>query len=203
MRFKLSFLAFSFLFLFVSRVADGREVYINGVNMKNVELTNQVFKGCTVTIDDKGNIHIKAPGVVIQTSEDADKKTRTKVEDEDVDGEFYLVSFTNRPGATQYDIEVFINGKFVRRIRSTTKQVSMKISHLLKKGKNEIMFVSRKNYGGKDRVSESSMDYMRVVLGKGVETKGRLIIRTSEAEVKRTAEETREKIIEKQTIVVK
>lgn len=205
MRFKILFITLSALMIMAPKDVQARDIFVNGLNLKNVDLTNQLFTGCTVKIDAKGNVHIKVPGIELKAKDDASSgsgKKKQAVEDESAK-EFYLVSFTNRPGATQYDVEVFINGKFVRRIRSTKKQVTMKVSNLLKKGKNEIIFVCKKNIGKGGRVSESPMDYMRVVLGKGFETKGRLVIKTSLAEVKRTAKETKEQITVKKTLTLK
>ena len=204
MRYKLSFLIVSIATLFSAGKAEAREIFLNGLNMKNVHLVNQTFTGCTVKIDAKGNVHIKAPGVVLQAQGRVKNKPRKGDEADDKNAkDYFLVSYTNRPGKTQYDVEVFINGKFVRRIRSTAKQVTMKVTKLLKKGKNEILFVCKKNLRGKGRVSQSPMDYMRVVLGKGFETKGRLVIKTSEAEVKRTAAENKIVITVKRTVKVK
>ncbi len=202
-RAKLSILAGMMIAAGFASQAQARKVYLNGVDLDGVYLVNITFKGCTVRVDAKGNIHITAPGYVIKpVGEPAPVKPRPS-EQPGVATDYYLVSFTNRPGATQYDVEVFINGKFVRRIRSSDKQVVVKVTHLLKKGKNEILFVSRKNYGGKRRVSTSPVDYLRVVIGRGFMSKGRLVIKTAEAETRRTAAEDKPVIYDKQVIVVR
>jgi len=182
--------------------ARAKKVYLNGVDLDAVYLVNMNFKGCIVRLDAKGNVHITAPNYEIKPTgtpaRAASRQTRVGVATD-----YYIVSFTNRPGATQYDVEIFINGKFVRRIRSSDKQVWMKVSHLLRRGRNEILFVSRKNYGGKGRISTSPVDYIRVVLGRGFLTHGRLVIKTADAETKRTAAETKSVIYQKQVIVAR
>jgi hypothetical protein len=212
MRLKLAMFFVLAAGLLTASPAEAKKVYLNGLDLSEVYLVNQVFKNCTVRIDSKGNVHIKVPGVELKPSgEVKDKKPRkprkprkAREDNATVNAkDFYLVSFTNRPGATQYDIEVFINGKFVRRIRSKAKQVMMKVTKFFKKGKNEVMFVCRKKVGSKGRVSHSAQDYLRVVIGRGIESKGRLVLKTSEAEVKRTAAENKEQITDKDTVVVR
>jgi hypothetical protein len=187
--------------------AQAKKVFINGLDMSNVYLVNQLFKNCTVRVDSKGNFHIKVPGIELKASGKVNRNPTRKARKPDNTArnarDYYIVSFTNRPGATQYNIEVYINGKFVRRIRSKARQVTMKVTKYLKKGKNEVMFVCRKKYGEKGRISRSAQDYLRVVLGRGVESKNRLVLKTSEAEVKRTAAESKTPITEKHTIMVK
>lgn len=189
------------LTLCASHARAAKKVFINGINLNTVQLVNQVFKRCTVRVDSKGNIHIHAPGVSLKTG-----RTKTLPRPRKYIGiatDYYIVSYTNRRGATQYDMEVFINGKFVRRIRSSAKQVVMRVSHLLKRGKNEVLFVARKNYGGKGRISTSHVDFVRVILGRGFMSKGRLVIKTSEAEMKRTAAESKSVIYGKYVIKIR
>ena len=185
--------------------AWARKVFLNGVDLDGVYLVNVTFKNCIVRVDAKGNIHITAPGYEIKPVDEPAPANarRPPVASPGVATDYYLVSFTNRPGATQYDVEVFINGKFVRRIRSSDRQVVMRVTHLLKPGKNEILFVSRKNYGGGRRISTSPVDYLRVVIGRGFMSKGRLVIKTADAEVRRTAAEDKAVIYDKRIIVVK
>lgn len=183
--------------------AKRKKIFINGVNLSGVYLVNQTFKYCTVRIDSKGNVHITAPGVSLKTAGRVKTPTPRPRRYIGVATDYYIVSYTNRPGATQYDMEVFINGKFVRRIRSSAKQVVMKVSHLLKRGKNEVLFVARKNYGGKARISDSPVDFVRVILGRGFMSRGRLVIKTSEAEMKRSAAEIKPVIYGKYIVKIR
>jgi hypothetical protein len=45
-----------------------RKVFLNGVDLENVEVPAQVFTQCEVRFDDKGNLHIKAPGFQVATT---------------------------------------------------------------------------------------------------------------------------------------
>jgi hypothetical protein len=211
MRFKLTLtlaMVAGLATLAASSPAKGKKVFLNGLDLSQVYLVNQSFKNCTVKIDSKGNVHIKVPGVELKPSGEVKEKKKPR-EARKPDNttanakDFYLVSFTNRPGAAQYDVEVYINGKFVRRIRSKARQVTMKVTKYFKKGKNEVMFVCRKKVGSKGRESQSAQDYLRVVIGRGVESKGRLVLKTSEAEVKRTAAEDKAQITDRDIVVLR
>ena len=195
-------LLFVGLALTLSPTAEAKKIYLNGVDLDGVYLVNMTFKGCIVKLDAKGNVHITAPGYEIKpTNQAAPIKAQPKALG--LAKDFYIVSFTNRKGATQYDVEVFLNGKFVRRIRHTEKQVVMNVTRYLKRGRNEVLFVARKNYGGKARASRSPLDYVRVVVGRGFLSKGRLVIKSVDAETKRTAAEDRPVIYDKKVIVVR
>ena len=136
--------------------AHARKIFLNGVNLNAVDLPAVTLKGCDVTIDAKGNIHITAKGYKIQVasrpggttpSTTPRPRSNTKIVGSATD-KYYLVSFGAKRSATQYDIEVYINKKMIRRIRARSAQVAMDVTRYIIRGKpNEITFVSRKNYG--------------------------------------------------------
>ena len=189
--------------------AEARKVFLNGVNLNAVDLPAVTLKGCTVSIDAKGNIHITAKGYKIQVSGGSGSTTTTPARRTparrsamktvgSATEKYYLVSFFNKQGATQYDIELFINGKMIRRIRSRSGQIAVDVTRFIKRGKpNEVIFVSRKNYGTKGRISASALDYFRVVLGSGFENRGQIVLKSSVVETKRTAAETRQTYTER------
>lgn len=195
--------------------ASAREVFLNGVNLSSVDLPEITLKGCDVHIDPKGNIHITARGYKIQVDDKGNPGTRPEpdrpaVTDPNVktvgdsSSKYYLVSFFNKKGATQYDIEVFINGQMIRRIRARADQVAMDITRFVKRGqRNEVIFVARKNLGAAGRASESEMDYFRVVLGSGFESKGQIVLKQSLMETRRTAAESQSTHTEKHVVVLR
>lgn len=193
--------------------ASARRVFLNGVDLASVDLPEVTLKACDVHIDAKGNIHITARGYKIQVDDKGGGPARRTAPvspppDEGVKtigeagGKYYLVSFFNKRGATQYDIELFINGQMIRRIRARADQVAMDITRFVKRGqKNEIIFVARKNLESGGRVSASPMDYFRVVVGSGFESKGQIVLKRSLLETRRTAAETQATHTEKHTAV--
>jgi hypothetical protein len=50
-----------------------RKVYLNGVDLSGVKVTDQVFESCVVRFDDNGDLHITAPGVKIEKRPVEDK----------------------------------------------------------------------------------------------------------------------------------
>lgn len=195
-----------------------RHVFLNGVDLAGVDLPAVTLKACDVHIDAKGNIHITARGYKIQVDGASGKGSASPHPRANAPrpgsnsgsvstigsatGRYYLVSFFNNRGATQYDIEVFINGTLVRRIRAHAAQVAMDVTRFIKRGqRNEVIFVARKSLGTRGRISASSMDYFRVVLGSGFESKGQIVLKSSLLETRRTAAETRSAITEKHVVI--
>lgn len=197
--------------------AEARKVYLNGVDLDSVELPAVLLKQCEVQVDAKGNIYITARGYKIQVDQPGGGGTAGPARPEpprpgtdavpsvgSPDEKYFLVSFFNKKGATQYDIEVFVNSQMIRRVRSYADQVSEDITRYIKRGqKNEIIFVARKNLGTEGRVSQSEMDFFRVVIGSGFESKGEIVLRRSIVEMKRTAAENQSVVTEKATLIFK
>jgi hypothetical protein len=196
------------LFAF-SNPAQARRVFLNGVNLNSLDLPAITLKGCDVHVDSKGNIHITAKGYKIQVAgKDPARRSATTSSSfktmGSARGRYYLVSFFNKKSATQYDIEVFINGKMIRRIRARNDQVAIEITRHIKRGKkNEIIFVSRKSYGSRGRTSASAMDYFRVVIGSGFESRGQIVLKHSLLETRRTAAQTKAVYTEKHRVILR
>lgn len=205
----------TFCLLATTDSAEARKVYLNGVDLDSVELPAVLLKQCDVQVDAKGNIYITARGYKIQVDqpagggstgparpEPARPGTETVPTVGAANEKYFLVSFFNKKGATQYDIEVFVNSQMIRRVRSYADQVSEDITRYIKRGqKNEVIFVARKNLGTEGRVSQSEMDFFRVVIGSGFESKGEIVLRRSIVEMKRTAAESQPLLTEKAVMI--
>lgn len=194
--------------LALSSPAQARKVFLNGVNLKGVDLPAVTLKGCDVHVDAKGHIHITAKGYKIQVAGNSARRAASSGNSYKKMGSsrsrYYLVSFFNKKAATQYDVEVFINGKMIRRIRARNDQVAIEITRYIKRGKkNEVIFVSRKNYAGRGRTSASAMDYFRVVIGSGFESRGQIVLKHSLLETRRTAAQTRSVFTEKHRVILR
>ena len=141
------------------------EVYFNGVRVTG--LKNQLFEGCKVRFDAKGNVHVTAKGYTVKTAEKASGDTSKGTPKATLSNHYFLVSAGKAPKSAQYDVDVFVNGKWVRKIRSSEDQVVFEITSHLKKGKNVINFSATKNFGGKPRVGTTADVYLRVLVGLG------------------------------------
>ncbi len=141
-------------------------IFLNGVNIDGV--TGQTFEGCTVTIDDKGNVLITAKGYEVQTQNPKPKltATTTTAPTEPVTKRYFLVTEQAVPGMTQYDIDVFINSVWVKRLASDEPQVVLEVSKYLHKGKNQVHFTSTKSM--KDARKSTTPQHTFVVhIGEG------------------------------------
>lgn len=174
--------------------AHGRDVYLNGVKLdSNVVLTNQTFPACEVKFDDKGDIWITAKGFKIDVKPAADEpkpaETPAPVGDR-VAKRYWLVSTQTKRGIVQYDVDVFINGKFVKKVKSADAQVVLEVTKYVKPGSNKVRMVATKVVGDK-RLSTSPSDVLEVVLGEGDVGGGTVAIDKPVATFRRTASETR------------
>lgn len=148
--------------LLMASPAIAAEVYFNGVRVTG--LKNQSFEGCTVRFDAKGDVHVTAKGYTVKT---ADKATDTGNKKSPLSNHYFLVSAGKKPQMAQYDVDVFVNGKWARKIRSSEEQVVFEITSHLKKGNNVINFSATKSFGGKPRAATTADIYLRVLVGLG------------------------------------
>lgn len=167
-----------------------KSVFLNGVNIDGV--ANQTFENCTVEIDAQGNVHIKAKGYQVQQSgtpavqpqpatPDGNSGVRTR--------RYWVVTEKNFPGMTQYDIDIFINSVWVRRVTDDEEQVVFEVTKYVKPGRNVIHFTSTKNFGA-TRKSHSPQHYFKIILGEGNVGGDNVMIDNPLVEYKRTAAET-------------
>jgi hypothetical protein len=171
----------------VSSPALAYEVYFNGVKVTG--LRSQSFEGCAVRFDNKGNVHITAKGYTVKRVEQADTpKAGSKKKVNNLAQRYYLVGSGKKPQLSQYDVDVFINGKWVRKIRASDPQVVMEITGHLKKGKNLVNFTATKNYRGKSRATKSADVYLRVLLGVGAMGGGTVTISQPLADFRASAD---------------
>ncbi len=142
--------------------AYAASVFLNGVNIDGV--TGQKFENCTVELDANGNILITAKGYQVQTV--SPTKPGPSAESGPVSKRYFLVSETNAPGMAQYDIDVFVNAVWIKRISHEDPQTVLEIGRHLKKGKNVIHFTATKNVGSARR-STSPQHYLKIIIGEG------------------------------------
>jgi hypothetical protein len=162
-------------------------VFLNGVNIDGI--TGQTFENCTVTIDEKGNILIVAKGYEVQASPTRPApKPLPAATTEPVTKRYFLVTEQNAPGMTQYDIDVFINSVWVKRLASDEPQVVLEVSKHLRKGQNSVHLTATKMM--KDgRKSTTPAHVFMVHLGEGNMGGNNVMIDNELVEYKRTAAE--------------
>lgn len=167
--------------------AHGASIFLNGVKIDGVK--NQEFKNCSVKIDEKGNVHITAKGYAAKNE---GKVSATTGEVTNPGGvptrRYFLVTEKAAPGMSQYDIDMFVNAKWVRKLLDVEDSIYLEITKHLVQGENTIRFIARKDMGG-ERKSQSPNHYFRVVIGEGDVGGRNVMINRKLVDYKRTAQE--------------
>ena len=166
-------------------------VYLNGTRIDGV--TNQKFDNVSVEIDAHGNVHITAKGYAVQGA-----KSEVKSPGQDkVSGPVgqpptrrYWVVTEKVPSKTQFDIDLFINGKWVRKFLDDEKHTVLEVTPHLKTGPNKLIFRAKKNLSSGERVSQSPQHYFRIVVGEGKVGGRNVMITRTLVDYRRTALET-------------
>lgn len=142
-------------------------VYLNGVNIDGV--TNQKFEKATVRIDEKGNVLIDAPGYAVKAVEGGARQKPPSGEEPAearLTRRYWLVTEQAVPGMAEFDIDLYVNAKWVRKLRNNEEQIILEITKHLTPGKNTILLTAKK-LAGQSRKSFSPEHFFRVILGEG------------------------------------
>ena len=107
---------------------------------------------------------------------------------EPVTKQYFLVTDTSDPALAQFDVDVFINSVWVKRINASDDQVILDVSKHLHKGKNVVHFTATKNLK-EGRKSASPEHYLKVHLGEGSVSGNNVMIDNPIIEYTRTGAE--------------
>ena len=102
---------------------------------------------------------------------------------------YWLVTEQPAVGMAEYDIDLYVNSRWVRKLRSAEDQVITEITHLLQPGKNAVLMMAHKVASGSRR-SESPQHVFKVIIGEGNEGGGNVMIDNPLIRYQRTAAET-------------
>jgi len=154
------------LILLLAAPALAGEVYLNGVNVTGV--TNQTFEKAKVTIDGNGDVHIDAPGYQVQKVSVNSSGQAQPTREGKLSKKYFLVTEQAVPGMAEYNIELFINSRFVRTLKSSEDQIVADVTRYLKPGSNTVTLQARKSYANPGSArSHSSAHFFRVIIGEG------------------------------------
>ena len=172
--------------LLLSGSALAGSVYLNGVKIDGV--TNQKFDKATVRIDEKGNVLIEAPGYAVKQLEagPADGPANTTGV---ITRQYFLVTEQNAVGMTEYDIDMYVNSKWIRKLKSSEDQIVSEITKNLVPGKNTVMFIAKK-VSPDARKSLSASHFFRVIIGEGTMSGDHVMIDNPVVKFERTAANT-------------
>jgi hypothetical protein len=178
--------ATALLTLGLSATAAAGSVYLNGTKIDGV--TNQKFEKVTVNIDGDGNVLIDAPGYNVRTlsgGSDSSQASPTGT----ISKKYFLVTEQTSPGSTEYDVDVYVNSKWLRRLRNSDEQIVTEITKNLSPGKNTLMFIAKKE-ANTSRKSFSKNDIFRVIIGEGNMSGDHVMIDNPVVKFERTAADT-------------
>jgi len=161
-------------------------VFLNGVAIDGV--VNQTFENCTVRIDEKGNVLITAKGYEVQAPTTVAPPATPLVPREPVTKKYFLVTEVSAPPLAQYDLDVFINSVWVKRISATDQQVIIDVSKYVFKGKNVVHFTATKNLK-EGRKSASPTHFVKIHIGEGTVSESNVMLDNPLVEYVRTAAE--------------
>jgi hypothetical protein len=149
------------LSLWAGRV-EARSVYINGVRVDGA--VNLRLTSVDVEIDAQGDVRIAARNYKVNLAEEPGPLAPRPTPPRAFAARRYY-AFTRTHGDAQWDIDLFINGSFVRRFSSRAMTAPVEITRLLHAGDNAVRVRAVKQEG--DRTSMSGGDFLELVLGEG------------------------------------
>jgi len=185
----------------VARPAAARDVYLNGVKLdSSVVIANQNFPACEVRIDERGDVYITAKGfkIDVKPAAQGDGKTTPPAgaaaapAPAKLEKRYWLVSKqpAGRKGMAQYEVEVFVNGKLVKKVRAADDPVILEVTAHVVPGENRVTLKATKVMGDK-RLSSSPTDSLEILLGEGSVGGGTVSITRSLVTTVVTAQDTK------------
>jgi len=111
--------------------AGAAEVYVNGVKADG--LTAQEFKNCTVRFDEKGAVHITAPGVKLLAEGASTDATKVSAQ--------YFVALTLAQVAAGA-IRIIVNGTEADTVKPGEKTKITEITKFLRPGPNKVLVMA-------------------------------------------------------------
>ena len=171
--------------------------FLNGVNIDG--LRSQSFEKCrTVKVDERGDVHLECPGYEVQTQTAAPQPPSPAVAAGSVSGapatgpitrHYWLVSEEKDSASAQYDLDVFVNSKWVRKVKAGEPQIVLEVTRYLQPGPNKVLFAATKHLEA-GRKSTSPAAFLRLTVGEGEAGGNTVMIDNPLVECKRTAAET-------------
>jgi len=120
-------------------------LYINGVRV-DPGLTNIKLHNVDVDIDAQGDVHVTAKGYVVNVGETAQKpKPPAPATSAQQPTKYFLTMAQS--GDPQWDVDVFVNGQYVRRFSAGQTSAPLEVTRFIKLGDNSLRFHAVKQEG--------------------------------------------------------
>lgn len=165
------------------------EVYVNGVSVDG--LTNHTFEKVTVRLDERGNVQIDAPGYSVKKVNLSGGGEKPAKAENAITQKYFLVTEQNPPGMAEYEVDLFLNGKFMRTLKSGDEQLVTDITKQLRPGQNLVIVQAKKRYADPNNPKSMSKSHVfRVIIGEGNTTSDQVTIEKQLVTFTRTAADT-------------
>jgi len=168
--------------------------FLNGVNIDG--LRSQSFEKCrAVKIDDRGDMHLDCPGYEVQAQAPAvapppvAASSVVPAPSGAITKHYWMVSEEKEGAAAQYDLDVFVNSKWVRKVKAGEPQIVLEVTKYLQPGVNKVLFAATK-HAEAGRKSSSANAFLKITVGEGESGGNTVMIDNPLVECKRTAAET-------------
>lgn len=174
-------------------------LYLNGVNIDG--LRSQSFEKCKmIKIDEKGDVYLDCPGYQVEQQPTAAASVPAPpiaaaslvappLAAASIAKHYWLVSEDKDSTSAQYDMDVFVNSKWIRKIKAGEPQIVLEITKFLHPGPNKLLFAATKHLES-GRKGTAPASYLKVTVGEGEAGGNTVMIDNPLIEVKRTAAET-------------
>ncbi len=169
-------------------------IFLNGVNIDGVRA--QTFEKCrAVRIDDKGNLQLDCPGYQVENPGGAAAApvvlpsipvAGASLAPPSLAKHYFLVTEQSDGASAQYDVDVYVNSKWVRKVRSGDEQIVLDITRFLAPGPNKLLFAATK----RAPKAGAATSFVRFIVGEGESSGAQVLIDNPLLECKRTAAET-------------
>jgi hypothetical protein len=167
--------------------AAAGSVFLNGVKIDGV--TGQKFDKVNIRIDDKGDIYIDAPGYQVRSVEGGSEPAKTG--SIPATRKYFLIAEQTAAGMAEYDIDVYVNSKWVRTVKSDEETVVAEdISKFVMQGKNTVLFSAKKKILGGTRKSMAVSHQLKLLIGEGNMGGNKVMVDTQLVKFNRTAADT-------------
>jgi hypothetical protein len=166
-------------------------IFLNGVNIDG--LRNQSFEKCkSAKVDERGDVHLECPGYQVEApppSAPPLAQPASFVPGAPISKHYWMVSENQDSANAQYDLDVFVNSKWVRKVKAGQPQIVVEITKFLNPGSNKILFAATKHLES-GRKSQLPASYLKITVGEGESGGDTVMIDNPLVECKRTAAET-------------
>ena len=141
----------------------------------------------------RGDVHLDCPGYQVEAAPVPPAGTPAAQPASFVPGQitkhYWLVSEDANSAQAQYDLDVFINSKWIRKVKAGEPQIVLEVTKFLQPGPNKVLVAATKHIEA-GRKSTSAASFIKVVVGEGESGGNTIMIDNPLVDCKRTAAET-------------